>query len=230
MLTSICQSIPEWQSSVSEIAEIRSSVVCTLENVESVLRALLSGQFPSSHVSNVFAFFSLSFSQPSSLPPSDASSLASLVAACSLDVFGQPSFEPIDAQLRSIHRVLSQLLAQFAVNSLQALPVRLSSIAQRIASRGSTAAIASIAPIAPITANKTDKRIGVRSVRVDSAVRRSLFLSFQTFVLLFSLLFVQRGSNSARMARRFHAERRAVGSAAEQRYEPRRRSRPSRTG
>ena len=47
MLSSICQTIPEWKSASSDVAEIRSSVVCMFENIESVFNALLARVFPS---------------------------------------------------------------------------------------------------------------------------------------------------------------------------------------
>ena len=42
MLDSICRSIPTWQSDVATVNEIREDVVCSLENVETILNELLA--------------------------------------------------------------------------------------------------------------------------------------------------------------------------------------------
>ena len=41
-LDSICRSIPTWQSDVATVNEIREDVVCSLENVETILNELLA--------------------------------------------------------------------------------------------------------------------------------------------------------------------------------------------
>ena len=42
MLDAICRSIPTWQSDVATVNEIREDVVCSLENVETILNELLA--------------------------------------------------------------------------------------------------------------------------------------------------------------------------------------------
>ena len=48
MLDAICQAIPEWQAATSDLISIRSNVVCSLENVETILKeSLQQHQTPS---------------------------------------------------------------------------------------------------------------------------------------------------------------------------------------
>ena len=42
MLDSICMNIPEWGNAKTDIAEIRSDIVCTLKNVETILNDLFA--------------------------------------------------------------------------------------------------------------------------------------------------------------------------------------------
>ena len=44
MLDSICRWIPSWQGALSTVNEIREDVVCSLENVETILNELLEKQ------------------------------------------------------------------------------------------------------------------------------------------------------------------------------------------
>ena len=41
MLDAICTAIPEWQNAGSDVATIRKSIVCTVENVENILHDLI---------------------------------------------------------------------------------------------------------------------------------------------------------------------------------------------
>ena len=42
MLDSICMHIPEWGNAKADITEIRSDIVCTLKNVETILNDLFA--------------------------------------------------------------------------------------------------------------------------------------------------------------------------------------------
>ena len=42
MLDSICMNIPEWGNAKTDVAEIRSDIVCTLKNVETILNDLFA--------------------------------------------------------------------------------------------------------------------------------------------------------------------------------------------
>lgn len=44
MLDAICQALPEWNAASADLREIRSDVVCSLENVETILKEFISQQ------------------------------------------------------------------------------------------------------------------------------------------------------------------------------------------
>lgn len=104
MLDSICRWIPSWQGATSTVNEIREDVVCSLENVETILNELLEKQ-NSSEAGYVSATLQQSIREVYRI------------------VIGMSGYQSPEEQLKSVSTSLQMMLQQIHVQSIQEVSV-----------------------------------------------------------------------------------------------------------
>ena len=118
MLDSICMNIPEWGNAKTDIAEIRSDIVCTLKNVETILNDLFA--FHKQNESNApLSVVLLSLPHPQSTS-NQQQPIAELYRLC----MNFSSSSTPDTQLYSVTSAVRGLLQQCKANSISEVAVR----------------------------------------------------------------------------------------------------------
>ena len=105
MLDSICRWIPSWQGALSTVNEIREDVVCSLENVETILNELLEKQNGTPEAGHISDTLQQSIREVYRL------------------VIGMSGYQSTEEQLKSVSTSLQMMLQQIHVQSIQEVSV-----------------------------------------------------------------------------------------------------------
>ena len=118
MLDAICEALPEWKAASAELREIRSDIVCSLENVEMILKEFIAqGTKPGS--SGEINQFILEERNKLKQELQSQSVKEDLINQLYSAVAGYSSFIPTEEKLQYVLSAIQQLLSQLQVSSLQ---------------------------------------------------------------------------------------------------------------
>lgn len=117
MLDVICQTLPGWNASSAELREIRSDVVCSLENVETIFKELINQRSESSSSPNIVDQFVLEERDQLKREIQSSSNNENLISDLYLAVMNHSTYVSTEEKLRVILSSVNQLLSQLHVSS-----------------------------------------------------------------------------------------------------------------
>lgn len=121
MLDAICQALPEWNEASADLREIRSNVVCSLENVETILKELINQRSESSSSPNAINQFILEERDQLKKELQSSSINESLITELYSAVMQYPSYVSSEEKLKTIISSINQLLSQLHISSFNEL-------------------------------------------------------------------------------------------------------------
>lgn len=127
MLDTICDALPEWKAATADLREIRSDIVCSLENIETILKESITQNNRPGMTGEINQFI-LDERNRLKQEQQSAGVKEDLINQIYSVVMSYSSYSTTEEKLRTILNSLNQLLAQLHLNSFRDVVVGLKSL------------------------------------------------------------------------------------------------------